>query len=292
MLGALDDGGRVDHLAARHVGVGGVHDLEAGGHGVSAVDDAAVDGGLAHLRGDLLDVGTVGDDARAGERGLVKAEVLQDLLRVLAHRHVGVAHGHLDVAGLEVGLEVVEALDALGVAGGHHERHLVLEDVEARVALDEVEALGVLALRVGRVELVHLLLAGGDEDVGLGALLDLGLEGARRVEVEGDLDAGLLRELLGRLLEALGEARRGEDLDLLAGVGRAGGGGGGGRHGVARAAAAGERRGHADGGDARDNRGPEPLEREPFHVRLPFLVLPFREVRGLAFVDTPRTRTC
>lgn len=92
---------------------------------------------------------------------------------VLAHGNVRVAHGELDVASLEVLGELVEAVDVSGIALGHHERDLVLQDVEARVALDEVEAL-LVAADVRGVELVHLLLAGGDEHVALRALLDHG----------------------------------------------------------------------------------------------------------------------
>ena len=249
MLGPLDDGGRVDDLAA-HVLGGGVDDGEVGRDGVGAVDDAAVDGGLGDLRGDLLDVGAVGDHAGSGQVILGELVVGEDLLGVLAHGHVGVAHGELDVAGLEVLGEVFEAVDVLGVAIGDDEGDLVLEDVEAGVVLDEVKALLVVLLGLG-VKGVHLLLAGGDEDVALGALLDLGLEGARGIEVEGDLDALLAREGLGGLGEALGHGGGGEDGDGVGGSGLGAGGLGGGGAGAAAAdkAETGDGCGGAEGAD-------------------------------------------
>ena len=77
--------------------------------------------------------------------------------------------------------------------------------------VDEVEAL-VVSGRGLRVELVHLLLGRGDEDVAVRALLDLGLQSARRVEVEAHVHpaVGVLEEVADRG-EGLREGGGGKD---------------------------------------------------------------------------------
>ena len=117
--------------------------------------------------------------------------------------------------GLELFGHVIEALDGLGVAVGHAERDLVLEDVKARIVVDEVETFVVAGSGAG-IKLVHLLLAGGDEDVAVCPLLNLCLEGARRVEVEANVHAviGCFEEV-ARLGERLGERGRRKDDERL-----------------------------------------------------------------------------
>ena len=107
--------------------------------------------------------------------------------------------------GLELLGHIVKALDGLGIAIGHAERDLVLEDVKASVMVDEIETIFVARAGTG-IKLVHLLLASGDKDVTVCTLLNLGLEGARGVKVEADTYAlvGCLEEV-ARLGERLGE---------------------------------------------------------------------------------------
>ena len=197
---------------AAHLGGGAVDDCEAGGVSVGGVDDAAVGAGLAHLSGNFLDVVAVGQ--AVGERRLIKAIVGKDLLGVLADGHVAVADGEHDVAALEEFSELVEALDALGVALGNGERDLVLKQVDAAVGHDEVKTVGVLVLVVNEAAVhgVHLLGGGGDEQVAVSTLADLGEELARGVKVVGDVDVGgnfLVH--LGDLRQSFGHGGSGED---------------------------------------------------------------------------------
>ena len=133
---------------------------------------------------------------------LGKAEILEDLERVGANGHLLIAHGEEDIARLEMRGEVLEALDTRGIALGHHEHHLVLEDVEAARLVDEAELF----------EVVHLLLRSGDEHVRLSTLLDLVAELARRSQGEQDLRFAELRR---DLVERLGERGRCEDGELM-----------------------------------------------------------------------------
>ena len=220
MLGGLQHGGGVDDLAA-HLGGGAVRHGETGGEGVGAVDHAAIHAGFLHLGGDFLHVAAVADQAGIGQLFLVQLIEGQDLLRVLAHGHVGAAHGHQQRAVFQKPGQLVKALHALGVALGHHQDHLVLQQVQAAAFQDEIQAIGVdLGLR-GDIQLVHLLLSRGDEQVAVRALLDLGLQGPGGVEVVDDVDLGVVR-LVDRL--QLGEGfghggcRKDDQIGLLRGL--------------------------------------------------------------------------
>ena len=127
----VQHGCRVDNLAA-HLGGRGFHNGQAGGEGVSRVDDAAVDGGLAHLRGDFLDVRAVGQYAGVGERFLIESVTREDLLRVLADGDIRIAHGEEDRAVLKTGSQLVIGGDVLGIAFRNGKGDLVLEQVDAR----------------------------------------------------------------------------------------------------------------------------------------------------------------
>ena len=78
----------------------------------------------------------------------------------------------------------IEAVDALIAILGTHRTTFVLQQVHAGIAVHEVQSFGVHIGGSGAVQLVHLLLTGGDEQVAVRAFLDLGLEGAGGVEVE------------------------------------------------------------------------------------------------------------
>ena len=95
VLRDVQHGCRVDDLTA-HLGGRGIHNGQAGGEGIGRVDDAAVDGGLAHLRGDFLDIRAVGQYAGVGERFFIEAIERKDLLRVLADGDIRIAHGEED----------------------------------------------------------------------------------------------------------------------------------------------------------------------------------------------------
>ncbi|CAN4038384.1 hypothetical protein KMBAHK_KMBAHK_17495, partial [Dysosmobacter welbionis] len=155
-IGAVfHDGGGVDHLAA-HLSGGLVHHGQTGGEGVGGVDHAAVHGALRDLGGDLLHVGAVGQHAGTGQGLLIQTVVGEDLLGVLAHWNVAVAHGQEHIAAGQQPRQLVKGLDALGVALGNGQGHLVLQQVQAGGAIHQVQALGVLLAALG-VQLVHLL---------------------------------------------------------------------------------------------------------------------------------------
>ena len=276
LLVALEHGGGIDDLTA-HLGGGAVHDRKAGGVGVRGVDDAAVGGGLTHLRGDLLDIVAVGQLIRDG--GLVNAVVVEDLQGVLAHGHVTVADGQHHISPLEQLGKLVKALYALGVALGNGERHLVFQQVHTAVSDDEVKPVGIF-LRVAdeaAVHRVHLRGSGGDEQVAVCALLDLGEQLAGGIEVVGDGDLGRgglvkLRDL-GQSLRHGGGGEH-DQLDRIAGgffhrgavPGRGSGGSIGGAVGLGAA------------GGQREHEGEREEQRyEPFHGLLfPFKIVLYR----------------
>ena len=120
----------------------------------------------------------------------------------------------------------IKAVDALVAALRHTEDDLVFQQVHAGGGVHEVQTVGVHVGRSGDVQLVHLLLTGGEEEVAVGALLDLGLESTGGIEVEAEGDARVLgRVVLGDGVQGLGQGGSGEDdeLDALAGsLGRSG----------------------------------------------------------------------
>ena len=187
----LHDGGRVDDLTAHLLG-GLVHGGQTGTVSIGAVDDTGIHTALADLRGHFLNVGAVGDDTGSGQSGFVQIVVSQDLLGVLAHGYIAVAHAEEDVFCLQVFCQRIKAVDALLIALRHAEHDLVFQQVHAAVAVHKVQSLGVHLGRGGAVQLVHLLLTGRDEEVAVCALLDLGLEGARRIKVEAEGHIGVL----------------------------------------------------------------------------------------------------
>ena len=215
MAGDVQNCGGVDDLAA-HLGGGGVNHGETGGIGVGAVDYAAVHGGLGDLGGDLLYVGAVGYHSGGGQFFLIQAVIGENLLGVLAHRYIGVAHGQQDAAALEPGYHVVIGLYAGGVPLGHRQSHLVLQQVYTGALEHIVLAVGVAALGIqGAVQGVHLLGSGGDEEVAVGPLLYLGLERAGGVEVEDQLHiGGCLFIHTGYLVEGFGHGGGGKDDEL------------------------------------------------------------------------------
>ena len=88
--------------------------------------------------------------------------------------------------------QAVEAVNPLVAALRHTEHDLVLQQIHTAFGIHKVQALGVHLSGSGAVQLVHLLLTGGDEQVAVRAFLDLGLEGAGGVEVEAEGHAGVL----------------------------------------------------------------------------------------------------
>ena len=98
-----------------------------------------------------------------GQCFLVQSVVGKDLLGVLAHGHIAVAHAEQNVPGLEVLGQRIEAVDALIAILGHAQNDLVLQQVHAGIAVHEVQSFGVHIGGSGAVQLVHLLLTGGDE---------------------------------------------------------------------------------------------------------------------------------
>ena len=102
---------------------------------------------------------------------------------ILSDGHVAVAHRHKDGARLKLIGQVVKALDVLGVALGHAQSDPVLKQVYAGALKHEVQLVGVHFGIGGNIQLIHLLLAGGNEQVALGAFLYLGLQGSGRIEV-------------------------------------------------------------------------------------------------------------
>ena len=226
MLGRVQHRRGVDDLAT-HLRGGLVHHGQAGAECIRAIDDARVHAALADLRGDLLDVSAIGNAARVCKRGFIQPVPGQDLLGVLADRHVAVAHGEQDVARLQVLGERIKAVNALGVAFGHGERDLVFQQINAAALEHKVQPLGVDRRVRGGVQLVHLLLARGNEQVADCALLDLGLERAGGVEIESQRHIGrdglvVLRDLV----QGFGQARRREygQLDRIGGFAAALGG--------------------------------------------------------------------
>ena len=105
-------GGRVDDLTA-HLGGGLVHGGQAGAVRIGAVNDTGIHAGLADLGGDFLDVGTVGDDTGSSQSCLIQIIVSQDLLGVLTHGHITVAHAEQDILRLQVLGQCVKAVNAL-----------------------------------------------------------------------------------------------------------------------------------------------------------------------------------
>ena len=173
VLGDVQHGGGIDHLAA-HLGGGGIYHREPGGEGVSGVDHAAVHRSLSDLGGHFLDVGTVGNQSFLRQFCFGKAVVFKDLLSVLPHGHVLVAHGHKYVPGLEPLGQLVKGLDSGGIALGHGQGDLVFQNVGAGALEHKVQPVGIDVGGGGTVQLIHLLLPGGDEDVAVGAGRNLG----------------------------------------------------------------------------------------------------------------------
>ena len=167
--------------------------------GVGGVDDAAVHSALADLRGNLLHVVAVGQLICDG--GLVDAVVVEDLQGVLTHGHVAVADGQHHITVLQQLGKLVEALNALGIAHWNGERHLVFQQVYTAVGDDEVKPVGVLLgiTDQAAVHGVHLLGSGGDKQVTLRALLDLGEQLAGGIKVIGNGHVGIV--LLVHFLE-------------------------------------------------------------------------------------------
>ena len=240
--------------------------------GVGGIDDAAVHSALTDLRGDFLHVVAVGQLICDG--GLVDAIVVEDLQGILAHGHVAVADGQHHIAVLQQLGKLVKAFNALGIAGGNGERHLVFQQVHTAVGDDEVKAVGIL-LRItdqAAVHGVHLLGSGGDKQVTLRALLDLLEQGAGGIEVICNGHVGVV--LLVHFLELVhGLRHRGgsehDQLHRLTGGGFRGGvvlrlrtvSGVG--TGVGFTAAGGEGQGQAQGQQQRQT---------PFHVGSSFLI--------------------
>ena len=116
--------------------------------------------------------------------------------------------------------QAVEAVNALVAALGYTEHDLVLQQIHTAFGIHKVQALGVHLSGSGAVQLVHLLLTGGDEQVAVRTLLDLGLEGSGRVKVEAEGHAGVLcRVGLGNGVQGLGQGggSKNDQLHALAG---------------------------------------------------------------------------
>ena len=156
-------------------------------------------------------------DFGGGQGLLVQLIEFENLLGVLAHRDVAVAHGQQNIAGFEQLGQLLKALDALGVALGNSQGHLVFQQVHPGVRQDEVQAffpglfwgVHVDGRGKGGIQFVHLLLTGRDEEVALRPRLNLSLEGAGGVEVEEQRHIGMvlfmiLSDLRQRLLEGGG----------------------------------------------------------------------------------------
>ena len=100
----------------------------------------------------------------------------------------------------------IKAVDALVAALGYTEDDLVFQQVHAGGGVHEVQTVGVHVGRSGDVQLVHLLLTGGEEEVAVSALLDLGLESTGGIKVEAEGDARVLgRVVLGDGVQGLGQ---------------------------------------------------------------------------------------
>ena len=100
----------------------------------------------------------------------------------------------------------IKAVDALVAALGHTEDDFVFQQVHAGGGVHEVQTVGVHVGRSGDVQLVHLLLTGREEEVAVGTLLDLGLQGAGGIKVEAEGDARVLgRVVLGDGVQGLGQ---------------------------------------------------------------------------------------
>ena len=194
--------------------------------GIGGIDDAAVHGTLADLSGHLLHVVAVGQLIRDG--GLVDAVVVEDLQGVLTHGHVAVADGQHHIAVLQQLGKLIKALNALGIAGGNGERHLIFQQVHTAVSDDEIKPVGVLLgiTDEAAVHGVHLLGGGGDEQIAVRALLDLGEQLAGGIEVIGNGHVGII--LLVHFLELVHGLRHGgggehDQLHRLTGRGFRGG---------------------------------------------------------------------
>ena len=109
---------------------------------------------------------------------------------VLANGNVAVAHRHKNRALLQLIGQVVKALDVLGVALGYAQSDPVLKQVYAGALKNEVQLVGVHFGIGSNIQLIHLLLACGNEQVALGAFLYLGLQGTGRIEVIGKRNVG------------------------------------------------------------------------------------------------------
>ena len=243
MEGVLHHCGGVDDLAAHFLG-SLVHGGQTGAVRIGAVNDTGIHAGLADLGGDFLDVGTVGDDTGSSQSCLIQIIVSQDLLGVLTHGHITVAHAEQDILCLQVLSQAVEAVNPLVAALGYTEHDLVLQQIHTAFGIHKVQALGVSLSGSGAVQLVHLLLTGGEEQVAVRTLLDLGLEGSGRVKVEAEGHAGVLCGVgLGNGVQGLGQGggSKNDQLHALAGGSLRGGGSGGcgGRCSAAGGAAAG-----------------------------------------------------
>ena len=197
------------------------------------------------MSGDFLDVGAVGDDTGRSQSSFVQLVAGQDLLGVLAHRHIAVAHAEQDVLSLQVLGQRIEAVDALVGIFRDAQDDLIFQQIHAGIAVHEIQTLGVHLSGSGAVQLVHLLLTCRKEQVTVCALLDLGLQGAGGVKVEAEGHAGVLRRIgLGDGVQRLGQGRCSED-DQLDGLARSSLRRGGGRachggNGAAGAAAGGQ----------------------------------------------------
>ena len=111
---------------------------------------------------------------------------------VLANGNVAVAHRHKNRALLQLIGQVVKALDVLGVALGYAQSDPVLKQVYAGALKHEVQLVGVHFWVGSNIQLIHLLLACGNEQVALGAFLYLGLQGTGGIEVIGKRHVGRL----------------------------------------------------------------------------------------------------
>ena len=109
---------------------------------------------------------------------------------VLANGNVAVAHRHKNRALLQLIGQVVKALDVLGVALGYAQSDPVLKQVYAGALKHEVQLVGAHFGIGSNIQLIHLLLTGGDEQVALGAFLYLGLQGTGGIEVVSQRNVG------------------------------------------------------------------------------------------------------
>ena len=223
MLGDLQHGGRIDDLAAHFLG-GVVNGGQTRAEGVGAIHDAAVHAALGNLSGNFLHVGAVGEHALLGQFSLVQLIIGQDLLGVLTHRHIAIAHRQQHVARLEALGQRIEALHVLGVPLRHAQGHAVLQQVYAGFFIDEIQTGSVDGGISGNIQLVHLLLTGGDKQVALGSFLDLGLECTRGIKVKRQGYVGRnLRVQIGNLGQGFGHRGGSKHNQLYLFIGQGGG---------------------------------------------------------------------